>query len=96
MPFSLFNAPATFQRSMNTILRDVLDRFVLVFLNNILVFGHIQEEHELHIYSVLEWPRSENFWAAFNIILINIAFINSTIFIRMRLNTWDLTWGLKG
>ena len=46
MPFGLCNAPAAFQRVMNTILRDGLDRFVLVFLDDILIFSHTREEYE--------------------------------------------------
>ena len=53
MPFGLCNAPATFQRIMNTILRDGLDRFVLVFLDDILIFSRTKEEHEKHIRAVL-------------------------------------------
>ena len=49
MPFGLCNAPATFQRIMNTILRDGLEKFVLVFLDNILIFSRTKEEHEQHI-----------------------------------------------
>ena len=51
MPFGLCNAPATFQRVMNTILRDGLYRFLLVFLDDILIYSRIIEEHEKHIQS---------------------------------------------
>ena len=53
MPFRLCNAPATFQRIMNTILREGLDRFVLVFLDDILIYSRTREEHEQHIRAVL-------------------------------------------
>ena len=62
MPFGLCNAPATFQRVMNTILRDGLDRFVLVFLDDILIFSRTREEHEQHIRAVLDRLRSEKFF----------------------------------
>ena len=62
MPFGLCNAPATFQRIMNTILRDGLDKFVLVFLDDILIFSRTKEEHEQHIRQILERLRTEKFF----------------------------------
>ena len=62
MPFGLCNAPATFQRMMNTILRDGLDRFVLVFLDDILIYSRTIEEHERHIRAVLDRLRAEKFF----------------------------------
>ena len=62
MPFGLCNAPATFQRIMNTILRDGLDKFVLVFLDDILIFSRTKEEHERHIRTILERLRTEKFF----------------------------------
>ena len=62
MPFGLCNAPATFQRIMNTILRDGLDKFVLVFLDDILIFSRTKEEHERHIRTILERLRIEKFF----------------------------------
>ena len=62
MPFGLCNAPATFQRIMNTILRDGLDKFVLVFLDDILIFSRTKEEHEQHIRMILERLRTEKFF----------------------------------
>ena len=59
MPFGLCNALDTFQRIINTILRDGLDRFVLVFLDDILIFSHTKEEHEKHIRVVLTRLREE-------------------------------------
>ena len=62
MPFGLCNAPATFQRIMNTILRDGLDKFVLVFLDDILVYSKTREEHIQHLRSILSRLRSEKFY----------------------------------
>ena len=49
MPFGLCNALAMFQKIMNIFLRNDLDQFVLVFLNDILTFGKTLEEHLEHI-----------------------------------------------
>ena len=62
MPFGLCNAPATFQRVMNTILREGLNKFVLVFLDDILVYSKTKEEHLRHIREVLTRLRSEKFY----------------------------------
>ena len=62
MPFGLCNAPATFQLMMNTILRDGLDRFVLVFLDDILIYSYTREEYEQHIHAVLDRLKAEKFF----------------------------------
>ncbi|GBG72145.1 hypothetical protein CBR_g11078 [Chara braunii] len=61
MPFGLTNAPTTFQRCMNDLFRPWLDRFVVVYLNDILVFSRTLEEHQGHLRQVLEKPREANF-----------------------------------
>ncbi|GBG85112.1 hypothetical protein CBR_g39679 [Chara braunii] len=53
MPFGLTNAPATFQRCMNDLFRPWLDRFVVVYLDDILVFSKTLEEHEGHLRQIL-------------------------------------------
>ncbi|GBG65084.1 hypothetical protein CBR_g49159 [Chara braunii] len=61
MPFGLTNAPATFQCCMNDLFRPWLDRFVVVYLDDILVFSKTLEEHEGHLSQILGKLREPNF-----------------------------------
>ena len=54
MPFGVTNAPAQFMHLMKDVLRNFLDTFVMVFLDNILVHSKFVEEHAQHLRSVLE------------------------------------------
>ena len=45
MPFGLCNAPATFMRSMNNLFVDLLDKGVIVFLDDILIYSESIDEH---------------------------------------------------
>jgi hypothetical protein len=54
MPFSLTNAPTTFQTIIDHILRKQLDRFVIIYLNDILVFSETLEEHKKHMHEILQ------------------------------------------
>src|SRR6185312_5431886 len=62
MPFGLTNAPATFMRLMNEIFRPYLDRFVLAFLDDILVYSRTREEHLQHLRTVLETLRKHKLY----------------------------------
>ncbi|GBG84145.1 hypothetical protein CBR_g38119 [Chara braunii] len=53
MPFGLCNAPSTFQHAMNRIFHDYLDKFVIVYLDDILIFSKTFEEHVAHLDKVL-------------------------------------------
>jgi RNase H-like domain found in reverse transcriptase/Reverse transcriptase (RNA-dependent DNA polymerase)/Integrase zinc binding domain/Integrase core domain/Chromo (CHRromatin Organisation MOdifier) domain len=63
MPFGLTNAPATFQNLMNDILRDYLDVFVIVYLDDILIYSRSMAEHKHHVRLVLERLRDNNLFA---------------------------------
>jgi hypothetical protein len=54
LPMGLTNAPATFMHLMNHTFRDYLDLFVLVFLDDILIYSRTLEEHERHVRMVLQ------------------------------------------
>ncbi|GBG76683.1 hypothetical protein CBR_g22900 [Chara braunii] len=63
MPFGLTNAPATFQRAMNDIFRDILEQYVLVYLDDILVYSRTLEEHLRHLRNVLDRLCIHGFYA---------------------------------
>ena len=54
MPFGVTNAPSQFMNMMKDGLSDYLDDFVLVFLDDILVYSHIVEIHAIHLGKILE------------------------------------------
>ena len=54
MPFGLYNAPTTFMRAMNDLLRPFLGDCVIVYLYDILIFSKYREEHVMHIKKVLD------------------------------------------
>ncbi|GBG67275.1 hypothetical protein CBR_g88564 [Chara braunii] len=61
MPFGLCNAPGTFQHAMNRIFHDYLDKFVIVYLDDILIFSRTVEEHVAHLDKVLNLLRQHKF-----------------------------------
>ena len=63
LPFGLTNAPATFQQMMNDLLRPFLGKFVVVFLDDILIYSRSLSEHVQHIRTVLDVLRTEKLYA---------------------------------
>ncbi|XP_072076547.1 uncharacterized protein [Arachis hypogaea] len=63
MPFGLTNAPSTFMRLMNHILRDFLDKFVVVYFDDILIYSTCLDDHLSHVSAVLEVIRKEKLYA---------------------------------
>ena len=54
MPFGLTNVPISYQSLINNIFRKYLDDFVIVYLNDILIYSKIKEKHIKHVTAVLE------------------------------------------
>ena len=63
MPFGLTNAPTAFMDLMNRVFKPYLDQFVVVFINDILVYSRSGEEHERHLSIVLQTLRDKQLYA---------------------------------
>jgi len=63
MPFGVTNAPAVFMDYMNRIFRLFLDKFVVVFIDDILIYSRTQEEHAEHLRLVLGVLREKQLYA---------------------------------
>lgn len=63
VPFGLTNAPPTFMRAMNNIFHDVLDKFVILYLDDILIFSETEQEHLEHLKIVFEKFRKQKLYA---------------------------------
>ncbi|GJV76173.1 putative reverse transcriptase domain-containing protein [Tanacetum coccineum] len=66
MPFGLTNAPAVFMDLMNRVCKPYLDKFVIVFINDILIYSKDEKEHEEHLKSILELLKKEQLYAKFS------------------------------
>ncbi|XP_039173939.1 uncharacterized protein LOC120296260 [Eucalyptus grandis] len=67
MPFGLTNAPAAFIDLMNRVFREYLDQFVIVFIDDILVYSRSTEDHERHLRIVLQTLRDHELYAKFSL-----------------------------
>jgi hypothetical protein len=66
MSFGLTNAPAYFMYLMNKVFMEYLDKFMVVFIDDILIFSKTEEEHETHLRLVLEKLRAHQLYAKFS------------------------------
>ncbi|KAM2369330.1 hypothetical protein FF1_046620 [Malus domestica] len=66
MPFGLTNAPATFMNLMNRVFHPYLDRFVIVFIDNILVYSKNEIDHSRHLRLVLKTLKANRWYAKFS------------------------------
>jgi hypothetical protein len=63
VPFGLSNAPVVFMCLMNGVFREYLDKFVIVFLDDIIIYSNSEEEHEHHLRMVLQVLREHHLYA---------------------------------
>ncbi|GJV13226.1 putative reverse transcriptase domain-containing protein [Tanacetum coccineum] len=66
MPFGLTNAPAVFMDLMNRVCKPYLDRFVIVFIDDILIYSKSRKEHEGHLKLILKLLKKEELYAKFS------------------------------
>ena len=66
MPFGLTNAPAVFMDLMNRVFRPYIDSFVVIFIDDILVYSKSREEHEQHLRMVLSVLQEKKLFAKFS------------------------------
>nr|GEU56951.1 putative reverse transcriptase domain-containing protein [Tanacetum cinerariifolium] len=82
MPFGLTNAPDVFMDLMNRVFHEYLEKFVIVFIDDILVYSKTREEHKDHLRIVLEILRQEKLYAKFskcNFCLGQVAFLGHIV-----------------
>nr|GFC41904.1 putative reverse transcriptase domain-containing protein [Tanacetum cinerariifolium] len=66
MPFGLTNAPAVFMDLINRVCRSYLDKFVIVFIDDILIYSKSKKEHEVHLKLILELLKKEKLFRKFS------------------------------
>jgi len=82
MPFGLTNAPAAFMDLMNRIFKEYPNQFVIVFINDTLVYSTSDQEHESHLRLVLQMLRVHQLYAKFSkceFWLTRVAFLGHVI-----------------
>nr|GFB40747.1 putative reverse transcriptase domain-containing protein [Tanacetum cinerariifolium] len=66
MPFGLTNAPAVFMDLMNWVCKPYLDKFMIIFIDDILIYSKDEKEHEEHLKAILELLKKEELYAKFS------------------------------
>ena len=62
MSFGLTNAPTTFYNLMNDVMFDYLGAFIVVYLDDIVVYNQTLSEHEMHLEKVFQWLREQKLY----------------------------------
>ena len=89
VPFGLTNALATFMCLMNSVFHNYLDKFVLVFLDGILIYSKNEEEHGEHLRIELEFLRKRKLYEKLsNVTFIRIKFIIWVTLSQMKEYMW--------
>jgi hypothetical protein len=82
MSFGLTNAAAAFMEAMNRMLHEYLDDFIIVFLDDILIYSKSEEEHERYLSLVLETLQKNQFYAKLKkcaFLLLKVSFLDHVI-----------------
>ena len=66
IPFGLTNAPTNFMCLMNSALRKYLDKFVVIFIDDILIYSKTKEEHDEHLQIILQVVREHKVYSKFS------------------------------
>ena len=66
MPFGLTNSPVVFMCLMNNVMHKYLDKFVVVFIDDILIYSKSEEEHKEHLKIVLKELREHQLFVKFS------------------------------